>query len=124
GGIIGMGESLDDRAGMLEVLARMDPHPESVPINRLVPVPGTPLDAADPVDPFDFIRTIAVARILMPASTVRLSAGRAEMSDECQALAFLAGANSIFYGDRLLTTGNPAHERDQALFARLGITPL
>ncbi|MFQ5346726.1 MAG: biotin synthase BioB [Rhodothalassiaceae bacterium] len=124
GGIIGMGESLDDRAGMLEVLARMDPHPESVPINRLVPVPGTPLDASDPVDPFDFIRTIAVARILMPDSTVRLSAGRAEMSDECQALAFLAGANSIFYGDRLLTTGNPAHERDQALFARLGIAPL
>ena len=123
GGIIGMGESLDDRAGMLEVLANMDPHPESVPINRLVPVPGTPLDEAEPVDPFDFVRTIAVARILMPTSMVRLSAGRAAMSDECQALAFLAGANSIFYGDKLLTTGNPAHERDMALFARLGLEP-
>ena len=123
GGIIGMGESLDDRAGMLEVLANMNPHPDSVPINRLVPVPGTPLDDADPVDPFDFIRTIAVARILMPRSMVRLSAGRAALSDECQALAFLAGANSIFYGDKLLTTGNPAHARDQALFARLGLEP-
>lgn len=123
GGIIGMGETEADRAGMLRVLANLDPQPESVPINQLVPVPGTPLDGAAPVDPFGFVRTIAVARLLMPASHVRLSAGREEMSDELQALCFLAGANSIFYGEKLLTTGNPDTEADLALFARLGIRP-
>ena len=121
GGIIGMGESLSDRAELLRTLANLPDHPESVPINRLVPVPGTPLEGSAPVDPFDFVRTIAVARVLMPQAQVRLSAGRGEMSDELQALCFLAGANSIFYGEKLLTTGNPDVERDQRLFARLGL---
>jgi biotin synthase len=121
GGIIGMGESLADRAELLRTLANLPEHPESVPINQLVPVPGTPLQGAAPVDPFDFVRTIAVARLLMPQAMVRLSAGRGAMSDELQALCFLAGANSIFYGDKLLTTGNPDVERDQRLFARLGL---
>jgi biotin synthase len=121
GGIIGMGESLTDRAELLRTLANLPEHPESVPINQLVPVPGTPLEGTAPVDPFDFVRTIAVARVLMPQAMVRLSAGRGEMSDELQALCFLAGANSIFYGDKLLTTGNPDVERDQRLFARLGL---
>jgi biotin synthase len=121
GGIIGMGESLTDRAELLRTLANLPEHPESVPINQLVPVPGTPLEGSARVDPFDFVRTIAVARLLMPQAQVRLSAGRGEMSDELQALCFLAGANSIFYGDKLLTTGNPDVERDQRLFARLGL---
>jgi len=121
GGIIGMGESLTDRAELLRTLANLPEHPESVPINQLVPVPGTPLEGSARVDPFDFVRTIAVARLLMPQAQVRLSAGRGEMSDELQALCFLAGANSIFYGDKLLTTGNPDVERDQRLFARLGV---
>lgn len=121
GGIIGLGESVADRAAMLHTLATLPEHPESVPVNRLVRVPGTPLADTAPVDPFDFVRVIAVARILMPRSHVRLSAGRAEMSDELQALAFFAGANSIFYGEKLLTTGNPDTESDQRLFARLGI---
>lgn len=121
GGIIGIGESTDDRARLLVTLANLPEHPESVPINQLVRVAGTPLEHAPDVDPFDFIRTIAVARLTMPASHVRLSAGRRQMSDECQALCFLAGANSIFYGEKLLTTGNPDAERDQRLFARLGL---
>ena len=121
GGIVGMGETLHDRARMLQVLANLPEHPESVPINQLVAVPGTPLADAAPVDPFDFVRMIAVARIVMPASFVRLSAGRESMSDELQALAFLAGANSIFYGEKLLTTGNPDVSRDRDLLARLGI---
>jgi len=123
GGIVGMGESSEDRAGLIATLASLPVHPESVPINALVRVEGTPLDAATPIDPLEFVRTIAVARITMPKSVVRLSAGREEMSDETQALAFLAGANSIFYGPRLLTTPNPAAERDRALMARLGLTP-
>ncbi len=122
GGIVGMGETRADRAGLLVELANLPVHPESVPINQLVAVPGTPLADATKLDTFEFVRTIAVARILMPASHVRLSAGREAMSDELQALCFLAGANSIFYGDKLLTTGNPDAERDRALFARLGIT--
>jgi biotin synthase len=122
GGIIGMGESVTDRAQMLRTLANLPEHPGSVPINRLVRVPGTPLaDAAD-VDPFDFVRAIAVARLLMPRAHVRLSAGRETMSDELQALCLLAGANSIFYGERLLTTGNPDVERDRRLFERLGVS--
>jgi biotin synthase len=121
GGIIGMGESPSDRAELLRTLANLPEHPESVPINQLVPVAGTPLDGSAPVDPFDFVRTIAVARLLMPQAQVRLSAGRGAMSDELQALCFLAGANSIFYGEKLLTTGNPDVERDQRLFARLGV---
>lgn len=121
GGIIGMGESVGDRAGMLMTLANMPEHPESVPINLLVQVEGTPLKTVAEVDIFDFIRTIAVARILMPKSYVRLSAGREDMSDEAQALCFLAGANSIFYGEKLLTTGNPAADEDKRLFARLGV---
>ena len=121
GGIIGMGESPRDRAELLRTLANLPEHPESVPINQLVPVAGTPLDGSAPVDPFDFVRTIAVARLLMPQAQVRLSAGRGAMSDELQALCFLAGANSIFYGEKLLTTGNPDVERDQRLFARLGV---
>lgn len=123
GGIVGMGETLRDRARMLQVLANLPHHPESVPINQLVAVPGTPLADAAPVDPFDFVRMIAVARIVMPASYVRLSAGRESMSEELQALAFLAGANSIFYGEKLLTTGNPDATRDRGLLARLGIAP-
>ncbi|MFC2971962.1 biotin synthase BioB [Azotobacter bryophylli] len=123
GGILGMGESLDDRAGLLIQLANLPEHPESVPINMLVKVEGTPLENAEEVDPFDFIRTLAVARILMPKSHVRLSAGRQQMNDQMQALAFFAGANSIFYGEKLLTTGNPEAERDMRLFQRLGIKP-
>ena len=121
GGIVGMGESTIDRAEMLRTLANLPEHPESVPINQLVQVPGTPLHGTRPTDPFDFIRTIAVARILMPPSWVRLSAGRETMSDELQALCFLAGANSIFYGEKLLTTGNPDVARDQQLLQRLGM---
>jgi biotin synthase len=124
GGIVGMGETREQRAGLLQTLANLPEHPQSVPINRLVQVEGTPLAGTALLDPFEFVRTIAVARILMPRSMVRLSAGRAEMSDELQALCFLAGANSIFYGEKLLTTGNPDVAHDQALFARLGIVPL
>jgi len=124
GGIVGLGETREQRAGLLQTLANLPEHPQSVPINRLVQVAGTPLEGTALLDPFEFVRTIAVARILMPDSMVRLSAGRAEMSDELQALCFFAGANSIFYGEKLLTTGNPDVERDQALFARLGIAPL
>ena len=123
GGILGMGESRADRVGLLHTLATLDPHPESVPINQLVPVPGTPLADAQQFDGFEFVRTVAAARILMPRSHVRLSAGRADFSDELQALCFLAGANSIFYGEKLLTTGNPDTEDDQELFARLKIEP-
>ncbi len=121
GGILGMGESGIDRARMLQELANLPRHPESVPINMLVQIEGTPLHGADELDPLEFVRSIAVARILMPQSHVRLSAGRTEMSDETQALCFLAGANSIFYGERLLTTDNPGADHDQALFERLGI---
>ena len=124
GGIIGMGESPQDRAQLLRTLANLPEHPESVPINRLVKVAGTPLADAPEVDAFDFVRICAVARVLMPRAHVRLSAGRESMSDELQALCFLAGANSIFYGERLLTTGNPDVTRDRALFARLGLTAL
>jgi biotin synthase len=109
---------------MLATLANLPQHPESVPINQLVRVPGTPLAGAAPVDPFDFVRTIAVARIVMPKASVRLSAGREVMADELQALCFLAGANSIFYGEKLLTTGNPDVARDRLLMTRLGIEPL
>ncbi|VUD51623.1 Biotin synthase [Thalassocella blandensis] len=123
GGIVGMGEEEDDRVGLLLQLANMPEHPESVPINMLVKVEGTPLaDEAD-LDPFDFIRTIAVARIVMPASHVRLSAGRETMNEQTQAMAFLAGANSIFYGEKLLTTPNPEANKDMQLFKRLGIEP-
>ncbi len=121
GGIVGMGESRSARAALIATLASMETPPESVPINNLVRVPGTPLADTDPIDPFEFVRTIACARITMPTSHVRLSAGRQEMSDELQAMCFLAGANSIFYGDQLLTTGNPQVARDNALFDRLGI---
>ena len=121
GGILGMGESAIDRSKLLIQLANMPKHPESVPINMLVQVEGTPLMGTEPLDPFIFIRTIAVARIMMPQSRVRLSAGRNNMSDEMQALCFLAGANSIFYGDKLLTTDNPMTNHDQALFNRLGV---
>jgi biotin synthase len=123
GGIVGMGESRGDRAELLRTLANLQQHPESVPINNLVQVAGTPLEGLPQLDPLEFVRTIAVARVLMPQAYVRLSAGRSEMSDELQALCFLAGANSIFYGEKLLTTGNPQHLRDQALFERLGISP-
>jgi biotin synthase len=121
GGIVGMGETLDDRAGLIATLAALPVHPESVPINMLVQVDGTPLAGTAKLDPLDFVRTIAVARITMPASMVRLSAGREEMSEECQALCFLAGANSIFYGPKLLTTGNPARDRDIELLQKLGL---
>ena len=121
GGIVGMGETRRARASLLAELANLAPPPESVPINQLVPMPGTPLENAPPLDPFEFVRTIAVARIIMPTSMVRLSAGRQEMSDELQALCFLAGANSIFYGDKLLTADNPEAGRDEALFKRLGL---
>jgi biotin synthase len=124
GGIVGMGESEDDRAGLIATLASLDPHPESVPINALVRVAGTKLDGAPALDALDFVRTIAVARIAMPKSVVRLSAGREEMSDETQALCFLAGANSIFYGPKLLTTPNPAADHDRALMTRLGLKPM
>jgi biotin synthase len=122
GGIIGMGETLDDRAGMLETLANLDPPPESVPINQLVPIPGTPLGDVEALDPFEMVRTVAVARILMPKSHVRLSAGRREMSEGTQALCYFAGANSIFYGEKLLTTDNPDLDADKALFDKLGIS--
>ncbi|CAM3471431.1 biotin synthase BioB [Parendozoicomonas haliclonae] len=123
GGIVGMGETIRDRAGLLVNLANLPVHPESVPINMLVKVDGTPLDNVDDVDPFDFIRCIAIARILMPQSHVRLSAGRETMNEQTQALAFMAGANSIFYGECLLTTPNPAAHKDRLLFERLGIRP-
>ncbi|MGA7801913.1 MAG: biotin synthase BioB [Gammaproteobacteria bacterium] len=123
GGIVGMGEDRSDRAGLLQELANLPRHPESVPINQLVRVQGTPLAQAEAPDPFEFVRTIAVARILMPRSRVRLSAGRTDMSDELQALCFLAGANSIFYGERLLTTDNPEQDHDWNLFGRLGLRP-
>jgi len=123
GGIVGMGETRADRVGLLHALATLDPQPESVPINDLVPVPGTPLEGQSPLDPFEFVRCIAVARILMPRSHVRLSAGRTDFSDELQAMCFLAGANSIFYGEKLLTTGNPDTAADMALFERLGLVP-
>ena len=121
GGIVGMGETESDRIGLLLQLANLPQHPESVPINLLVKVAGTPLADTDDLDPFDFIRTIAVARIMMPESHVRLSAGREQMNDQLQALAFFAGANSIFYGEKLLTTGNPQADKDKQLFKRLGI---
>ena len=123
GGIVGMGENVTGRAGLIAQLANLDPYPESVPINNLVKVEGTPLDHTADLDPLDFVRTIAVARITMPTAYVRLSAGRQEMSDAVQALCFLAGANSIFYGEQLLTTGNPAVERDRALLDKLGMRP-
>jgi biotin synthase len=122
GGIVGMGETRRQRAGLIAQLAGLDPHPESVPINNLVQVQGTPLYGTEPLDPLEFVRTIAVARITMPSSYVRLSAGRQQMSEAVQALCFLAGANSIFYGDKLLTTGNPDVERDRALMDKLGIS--
>ena len=122
GGIVGMGESASDRVGMIHALATLPAHPESVPINALVQVEGTPAAGAQPLDPLDFVRTIAVARITMPASVVRLSAGREGMSAETQTLCFLAGANSIFYGEKLLTTPNPQASADMALFARLGLS--
>jgi len=121
GGIVGMGESRRERAGLVAQLANLDPYPESVPINELVQVEGTPLAGTDKLDPFEFVRTIAVARITMPKAYVRLSAGRQQMDDAIQALCFLAGANSIFYGEKLLTTGNPDVARDEALFERLGL---
>jgi biotin synthase len=123
GGIVGMGENLTQRAGLIAQLANLDPYPESVPINNLVKVEGTPLAETEDLDPLDFVRTIAVARITMPAARVRLSAGRQQMSDAIQALCFLAGANSIFYGEQLLTTGNPEVERDRALLDKLGMYP-
>jgi biotin synthase len=123
GGILGMGESEDDRVSLLHTLATLPAHPESVPINQLVQVPGTPLHGLPELDPLDLVRAIATARLLMPKSYVRLSAGRTDMSDAVQALCFLAGANSIFYGDRLLTTPNPGRSHDQQLFERLGIVP-
>ncbi|MBI2286749.1 MAG: biotin synthase BioB [Nitrosomonadales bacterium] len=124
GGIVGMGESLTQRAGLVAQLANMNPYPESVPINNLVRVEGTPLAQAEELDPLDFVRTVAVARITMPTALVRLSAGRQQMSDAVQALCFLAGANSIFYGEQLLTTGNPDVEKDRALLDKLGMYPL
>jgi len=124
GGIVGMGESREQRAGLLQTLANLPEHPQSVPINRLVQVEGTPLNGTALLDPFEFVRTIAVARIVMPKSVVRLSAGRAEMSDELQALCFYAGAGSIFYGEKLLTTGNPDVAHDRELFERLGLKPM
>jgi biotin synthase len=124
GGIVGMGETREARAGLIAQLANLDPYPESVPINHLVQVEGTPLHGTAKLDPFEFVRTIAAARITMPKAMVRLSAGRREMSEAIQALCFLAGANSIFYGDKLLTTGNPEVQQDQLLFEKLGIQSL
>ena len=124
GGIVGMGEEMRDRIDMLMTLANLPTPPDSVPINMLIPMPGTPLADATPVDPIEFVRTIALARIMMPQSFVRLSAGRAAMSDELQALCFFAGANSIFVGDTLLTAGNPGEDKDSGLFRRLGVAPL
>jgi|TARA_B100000745_G_scaffold293313_1_gene235098 biotin synthase len=123
GGILGMGESRNDRAGLLQELANMPKHPESVPINMLVAVEGTPLENVEALEPFEFVRTIAVARIIMPESYVRLSAGREDMNEQMQAMCFFAGANSIFYGEKLLTTGNPEADKDKALFEKLGIRP-
>src|SRR5205823_1636593 len=124
GGIVGMGESNEDRIGLIATLANLPVHPESVPINMLVRVAGTPLASAASIDPIDFVRTIAVARITMPRSMVRLSAGREDMSEEMQALCFLAGANSIFYGPKLLTTPNPERDRDRRLMGKLGLVPM
>jgi biotin synthase len=124
GGILGMGETVEDRISMLVTLANLPSPPESVPINMLIPIPGSKLENAAPVDPIDFVRTIALARILMPKSHVRLSAGRTDMSDEMQALCFFAGANSIFVGDTLLTADNPGEDHDSALFRRLGLKPM
>jgi biotin synthase len=124
GGILGLGEGVNDRASMLVTLANMDPHPESVPVNMLVAIEGTPLANNDRIDPIDFVRVIACARIMMPASVVRFAAGRMELDAATQALAFLAGANSIFYGEKLLTTPNPAEDTDAELFARLGLKPM
>ena len=121
GGILGMGESRRHRAGLVAQLANLDPYPESVPINQLVPIEGTPLAGTPPLDPIEFVRTVAVARITMPRAVVRLSAGRQQLGDAAQALAFLAGANSMFYGDRLLTTGNAEVDRDRDLLQRLGM---
>jgi len=123
GGILGMGETREDRISMLALLAGLDPQPESVPINQLIPIPGTPLADAPPIDPFELVRTIAVARLALPHSYVRLSAGRSQMSDELQALCFYAGANSLFYGEKLLTAGNPDVARDDALLERLDLRP-
>ncbi|MCB1485419.1 MAG: biotin synthase BioB, partial [Hyphomicrobiaceae bacterium] len=123
GGIVGMGEGEDDRVGMLVTLANLEEHPESVPINMLIAIPGTPMENVEKIDPIDFVRTIAVARIMMPKSYVRLSAGRTEMSDETQALCFFAGANSIFAGETLLTADNPGEDADSRLFAKLGLSP-
>ena len=122
GGIVGMGETREQRAGLIAQLANLNPYPESVPVNHLVPVEGTPLQGAGALDPFEFVRTIAVARITMPKARVRLSAGRRQMDDAVQALCFLAGANSIFYGDKLLTTGNPEATDDRRLLDRLGMS--
>ncbi|MDH4985351.1 biotin synthase BioB [Aminobacter anthyllidis] len=124
GGIVGMGEEKADRVDMLVTLANLPEHPDSVPINMLIPIEGTPLGDADPIEPIEFVRTIALARIMMPKSHVRLSAGRTAMSDEMQALCFFAGANSIFVGDTLLTAENPGEDKDTALFRRLGIQPM
>jgi biotin synthase len=124
GGIVGMGEQADDRIAMLTTLANLPEHPESVPINMLIPIPGTPLANAEPIQPIDFVRTVALARIMMPESVVRLSAGRTAMTDEMQALCFFAGANSIFVGDTLLTAGNPENDKDMELFRRLGLQPM
>ena len=124
GGIVGMGETRANRAALIAELANLDPYPESVPINNLVQVKGTPLYGTPELDPFEFVRTIAAARITMPRAMVRLSAGREDMSQETQALCFLAGANSIFYGEKLLTTPNPAADRDRLLFDKLGIKPM
>ena len=124
GGIVGMGEARSNRAALIAQLANLDPYPESVPINNLVQVKGTPLHGTPEIDPFEFVRTIAAARITMPRAMVRLSAGRENMSEETQALCFLAGANSIFYGEKLLTTANPAADRDRNLFKKLGLKPM
>ena len=124
GGILGMGENNDDRIKMLVLLANLEQPPESVPINKLIKIPGTPLANQEDIDPFDFIRTIALARILMPKSYIRLSAGREKMSDELQALCFMGGANSIFYGEKLLTSDNQIPEKDDKLFQRLGLEKL
>lgn len=121
GGIVGMGETREQRAGLLAQLANLNPYPESVPVNHLVQVEGTPLHGLDPLDPLEFVRTIAVARIIMPEARVRLSAGRRQLGEAVQAMCFMAGANSIFYGDKLLTTGNPEAEDDRALLAKLGL---
>ena len=124
GGILGLGETITDRLRMLEIISSFNPQPESVPINSLMPMPGTPLAENPQVDPFDLVRMIAVARIAIPKAKIRLSAGRTRLSDETQALCFFAGANSIFYGDKLLTAKNPAVEKDRALLTKLGLSTL